>query len=679
MGFLNVMLLFGTAAFAVPLGIHLLNRSRFHSVEWAAMHLLDMSDLQNARRMEWRSLLLLLLRCLVPVVLAVCMARPVFQTAAVGGASGRSTTLLLLDDSYSMQGEAVNRGAPQSGWQSAADIATTIVDGVARQAELALVGVGGEARRESQLTRRDARPVLGAISRLEPTRVAVDLVGGFRVAGESLVASRQPHRQVVLLSDFQRVDWSESVEAAINAIQQQWKTLPAPPDLHLIPVEIAPQGNVSVSFDAASDEVTLLGEPLDLPLTIHNDGDRPLVALPLRILIDGRTLVSRKVDLPANATSQLLFTIDMETAGEHQAVVEIDDPSGWVVADDVDRLRLETLPARRVLMIEQEVKSSLLDCETGFVQLALESTAREVGEGQAALVRRVAAAEVREAMVEESDVIVVANVARLPDDAVGWIAARIAAGGRLCIFAGDTIDVGWYEQQMGPSARGPLLPWKYGEPQVAAVVDGVAAREAVQAGPYSDPLLAFFDDPQHGQLDAVSLSAWRQMEAWDAGAAAGDARPEDVERGEEPPLPKAAEVLLKTASGTPLLVAAGYGQGRVFQWAVAADEASGSLPREPVFVPLMQRLLLLDLSKATPRQVVDRREESTLEHLTAVERASLAQRLGGTLHATAEDFLAHERNRQGGQEIWRWLLALVVVLLFAEMMVAGRLTRRGGQ
>lgn len=675
MGFLNAMLLIGTAAFAVPLGIHLLNRSRFHSVDWAAMHLLDMSDLQNARRIEWRSLLLLLLRCLVPVMLAVCMARPVLQTAAVAGASGRSTTLLLLDDSFSMQGEAASQGEPESGWQSAAGIATTIVDGVTRQAELAVVAMGGEARRESDLTRLDPRPVLGAISRLEPKRVDVDLVGAFRLAGESLVASRQPHRQVVLLSDFQRGNWSGSVEAAINAIQESWKTLPAPPELHLIPLEIAKQSNVSVTFDAPTAEVTLLGEPVDLPLTLQNDANQPIAGLPLRVLIDGRTLVSRKVDLPANATSQVLFTIDMEAAGAHEAVVEIEDPSGWMVADDSDRLTLQVLPTRRVLMIEQEVKPSLLDCETGFIQLALESTAREAGAGQAALVRRVAAADVREAMVEESDVIVVANVARLADDAVGWIATRVAAGGRLCFFSGAALDLAWYEQVLGGSSPTPLLPWKYGDPQTPVTVDGVVVGETIQTGPYSDPLLAFFDDPQHGQLDTVSLTGWRGMEARDPLETPGNAP--DAVGPDHPPPP--AEVLLHTKAGLPLLVAAGYGQGRVLQWAVAANEASGSLPREPVFVPLMQRLLLLDLQNAVPRNVEERRLESRLDPLSPVERASLAQRLGATLHATASDFLAHERNRQGGEEIWRWLLAVVVVLLFAEMTLAGRLTRRGGQ
>ena len=128
-----------------------------------------------------------------------------------------------------------------------------------------------------------------------------------------------------------------------------------------------------------------------------------------------------------------------------------------------------------------------------------------------------------------------------------------------------------------------------------------------------------------------------------------------------------------------MLVAAAFGEGRVLQWALAADEASGSLPLEPVFVPLMQRLLLLDLSMATPRRPDDRRQESSLAALAAAERMSLAQRLGATLHASAEEFLAHDRNRRGGQEVWRWLLAVVVALLFAEMLLAGRLTRRGGR
>ena len=670
MGFLNAMLLFGTAAFAVPLGIHLLNRSRFYSVDWAAMHLLDVSDLQNARRIEWRSLLLLLLRCMIPIVLAVCMARPIVQTAAVGGASGRSTTVLLLDDSYSMQGRATEPGGQLSGWTMAQSAADEVVGQLAGQAELSVVALGGEAHPAGEPTRRDPRPVLGAIRRLEPLSAAADVIGGLRLAGDMLTASREPHRQAVVVSDFQRADWGASVEAALEAMRRQWETLPAIPELHLIPLDVQPQANVSVGFDAISTEVTLPGEPLDLQLTVENHGNEPLQTVPLRLAIDGRDLVSRNLDLAPNARSQLLFTVNLDTPGPHVASVELDDPAGQITADDQDTLQIETLPRRQVLLIEPEPQPRLLECETGFLQLALEATAGELGAGQAAEVRRVAAATVPPAAIAESDVIVLADVPRLADDVVAALEQRVAEGGLLCVFAGESLDSGWYADTLGPASASYLVPWRYGDLAVAsqqADPSGEAASTAsIRGGPYADPLLAFFDDPQHGQLENASLTSWRQLEPW-------------PDTADTTAAPADAKLLLSTQSGAPLLIAAPHGKGRVLQWAITADETSGSLPLQPVFVPLMQRLLLLDLTSAVARHPERRRQESTLTPLTAAERASLAQRLGGTLHTSVDDFLAYDSNRQGGREIWRWLLAVVVLLLFAEMLVAGRLTRRGGR
>jgi len=663
MGFLNVMLLFGAAAFTVPLGIHLLNRSRFHSVAWGAMHLLDVSDQQNARRIEWRSLLLLLVRCLIPVTLAVCMARPLLQTAVVGSASGRSTTLLLLDDSFSMQGRDAGSSEPGSGWDAAAAAATRIVDELASSAELGIVAMGGEARRVGDVTRRDSRPARGAISRMQPSEASLDVVGARQLAGEILGDSRQPHRQIVLLSDFQRADWTSGAETALQALRQQGLAADREPELHLIPVSVEPQANVSVTFDAATDEVTLLGEPVDLQITVVNHGEQPVADLPLRLAIDSRGLVSRRIDLPASGTSQLLFTIDIDAPGDHVALVEIDDPAAAITADDRDELALHTLPARRVLMIEQDVPPSLLESDTGFLQLALESTASEEGEGQAARVRRVSVAEVREAMVTESDVIVLGNLPRLPDEVVGWLTDRVANGGLLCVLPGEALDLAWYEQTLGPTAPRPLLPWRYGQLHAAPT-------ETIRGGPYADPRLAFFDDPQHGRLEAVTVTSWRELQAGEPSLAAD---------GEDAPKLGPAEVLLTTRAGAPLLVSGAFGSGRVLQWAMTATETSSSLPREPVFVPLMQRLLLLDLSAAVPREPATRRRESTIDPWPEVELASLAQRIGATLHTSADDFLAHDRNRQGGREIWRWLLAVVLLLLFTEMLMAGRLTRRGGR
>ena len=70
MNFLNIILLGGAAAASLPLLIHLLHKSRFKVVPWAAMHLLDPRRLAQKRRIRMENLLLLLVRCLIPVVLA---------------------------------------------------------------------------------------------------------------------------------------------------------------------------------------------------------------------------------------------------------------------------------------------------------------------------------------------------------------------------------------------------------------------------------------------------------------------------------------------------------------------------------------------------------------------------------------------------------------------------------
>ena len=102
MSLLNPLLAIGAIAFLVPLLIHIFNRSRFRTVEWGAMHLLESVISQNRKRLQIDQLILLLIRCLIPAVLAICLARPVLTG---GGLLGNAPVALvvLLDNSYSME------------------------------------------------------------------------------------------------------------------------------------------------------------------------------------------------------------------------------------------------------------------------------------------------------------------------------------------------------------------------------------------------------------------------------------------------------------------------------------------------------------------------------------------------------------------------------------------------
>ncbi|HSI65515.1 MAG TPA: BatA domain-containing protein [Candidatus Saccharimonadia bacterium] len=78
MWFLNTILLAGAAAFLIPLIIHLLNKRRVTTVAWGAMHLLHEALRQKKRNVKVEQLLLLIARISIPILLALCLARPVF-------------------------------------------------------------------------------------------------------------------------------------------------------------------------------------------------------------------------------------------------------------------------------------------------------------------------------------------------------------------------------------------------------------------------------------------------------------------------------------------------------------------------------------------------------------------------------------------------------------------------
>ena len=73
---LNAGLILGVAALAIPILIHLFHKSRFKIVKWGAMHLLEAVLKTNRRRIQIEQWILLAIRCAIPALLAIAMARP---------------------------------------------------------------------------------------------------------------------------------------------------------------------------------------------------------------------------------------------------------------------------------------------------------------------------------------------------------------------------------------------------------------------------------------------------------------------------------------------------------------------------------------------------------------------------------------------------------------------------
>lgn len=139
MTFLNGILLFGMAALAVPLVIHILNRSRFRTIPWGAMHLLDSIVKVNQKRFRLEQLILLFVRCAIPAALAFCLARPLLTGWKQLAGDDPVSAVILLDTSYSMD----TRSAAGTLLDRAVAEATHIMRGMSRGSQVAIIQTGG--------------------------------------------------------------------------------------------------------------------------------------------------------------------------------------------------------------------------------------------------------------------------------------------------------------------------------------------------------------------------------------------------------------------------------------------------------------------------------------------------------------------------------------------------------
>ena len=142
MTFLTPLLLTGAAAFLIPLIIHLLNRRRIVIVRWGAMHLLQEVIRQKKKRIQIEQWLLLLVRIALPIILALCLARPVLSALRSLPGFGKSSLVVLLDDSFSMRA-AGSSGSPKDQANKALQ---RVLDELPRGSDVQVIQTSGAPR-----------------------------------------------------------------------------------------------------------------------------------------------------------------------------------------------------------------------------------------------------------------------------------------------------------------------------------------------------------------------------------------------------------------------------------------------------------------------------------------------------------------------------------------------------
>lgn len=570
MTFLNVLLLAGMAAGAIPIVIHLFNRRRFRVIEWGAMHLLEEILRTQRRRLKIEQLILLLIRIAIPVVLALCLARPVLTGLSRLAGKAKTSMVLLIDCSGSMNAA----DAAQSRLSQARKEASGILDTLPSGSEITVVWMSGRNPIVHGPT-FDAARARGWLSATQEGYGTADIGAGLDRAVEILSRAHFVDRELIVLSDFQRTSWNPDSESARKQGLEVLANMAIPPRITFLRIGKEAIDNVGVDSIEVSRPILGVGQSLQVRGNIHNYGTTRYPDLRVYFRADGQTRSVSQVNLGPRESSQVLFSHAFDKAGSHG--IEIFAEADALQADNARRMAIPVWDRLGVLLISGDRNAKVMQAETAYLEIALQPfTLGAVALADLIRTRTISPEELKPESLTDVRVVVMANVRQLSEPQVLTLQNFVKQGGGLLIFAGDRINPDWYNSSAFASGSG-LLPCRFGPIVNAPAKTGGVG---IVAENYDHKALELFNDPRNGNLGGVKIRGWFKLDTGSAGQ--GISFPARME------------------SGDSLFAEKSYSQGFVIQCATACDADWSNLPLCPAYLPLMQQLVTYLASTVYP-------------------------------------------------------------------------------
>ncbi len=285
--FLNPLLLWGLLATAVPIAIHLLNRRRHKSIQWAAMQFLLKATRESRGKKKLRHFFILTCRALAIAALTFAAAQPVVSGLIGWGGGSIDTVVLLLDRSASMEVK------PGDGLDPRRQIVIEKVREAMKSLGAArLVLIDSASLRPQEIPSPET---LADLSATAATDTAADFPTLLARAAEFLEDS--PGRsEIWLASDLQNSNWQPDDEhwAAARA---SLASLPQKPAIRVLSLTGAAAPNTAIRLLASQRS----GDEILLDLEIIRSADaRGSTSIPLTTNLNG-TRTTETLTLPGQS------------------------------------------------------------------------------------------------------------------------------------------------------------------------------------------------------------------------------------------------------------------------------------------------------------------------------------------------------------------------------------------
>jgi Aerotolerance regulator N-terminal/von Willebrand factor type A domain len=548
--FLNPAFLWGALAASIPVIIHLINRRRARTVRFPAVKFVLRSERRVARKYRVKQWLLLALRTLILFLLTTALAEPVLQPNVGDLAEINQTraVVLILDNTMSM---AYQTSGTMS-WELAKEAAVLVFQELRPQDQGGLLPLV-VADEPPQALSGDRGWLRQQVGELTHTYQSGDFVTSLQRAYTLLKTSDAAKKEIVVITDRTRVPWVGVEPAVLKTID---------PQVGVTVISVGPTTdlhNTTVREVRLEQQAIVAGVRTKLTANLTNYGAEDRKQVPVRLLVDGKTLDQRLLDLPKRTTTAVAFDVSVDQPGYREGTITMGGDA--LPVDDQFYFAIPVRKALQVLLIDGDPRTTLVASETFYLMNALnpERTFRP-GPIQP---RVVPVEEAERLRLGDFDIVVLANVRNLSQDLRAGLMDFANQGGGLWWFLGHRVDPAVYNRNLFDTPT-RLLPARLGPWPDRQAVHPVTLQ--IQASGH--PLLKLFGEK--GQEALVGVRVQRLFNT------------------ETASLPPSSRVLLALPDGRPLLLEGTAGQGRVLLFTSTADVDWNELPVTTSYLPLIQ-------------------------------------------------------------------------------------------
>ncbi len=554
MGFFAPWFLAGIAAVGLPIWIHLLKRHRTDPKLFPSLMFFEKRETSSVKHRRLDHILLFILRTLMILLLALLFANPFIRRSASASASDR-VTLVAIDNSFSMRtGDRL---------QQAKNEAQSVLNNVKPGAQVQVVALGSQVQTLTQLVKdvSEARAAVNSIQPSDSRSSYAELARYTRTLAESVKTPIELH----LISDLQK-----------SAMPPGFADLRLDQNTTLVTHQIGlPAPNWTVENVVAPRRVY---DPKRVRLQAVVAGfNSPAAKRTVTLLLNGKSLQSKTVDVPENGRAQVEFVGLDAPYGFSRGEVRIDS-ADQLAADDHFLFAVERTDPRKILFVDDGRKplSQL------YFRAALDASP------DAAFTMEVNRPEqAASQQLSHFAVIVLNDLGSLPNGLEDALKKYVSAGGSLFVALGPS------------SAALPRVP----------VLD-----ESIQASSYAGREGERFftvSEIDTGHPVTRSVERFDGVKFYLAIKVT----------------PAKSKVLARLNDGTPLVVERQVGEGKVLVFASTFDKLSNDLPLHAAWVPFVQQSANY-LGGGGAEQPVNLPVDSYVELRSGNEKGAAAEVLG---------------------------------------------------